>query len=53
MLAAERRSEIGMALSVRSGGWQVVQMFVTEGTVYALAAAAIGDYGLHIGVTLR
>ncbi|MDI9546571.1 MAG: FtsX-like permease family protein [Chloroflexota bacterium] len=50
MLAAERRSEIGMARAVGTQRRQVVQMFVTEGMVYALAAAAIGVLA-GIGVT--
>ncbi len=50
MLAAERRSEIGMARAVGTQRRQVVQMFVTEGMVYALAAAGIGVLA-GIGVT--
>ncbi|MFN2202993.1 MAG: ABC transporter permease [Caldilineaceae bacterium] len=51
MLAAERRSEIGMARAVGTQRRQVVQMFVTEGMVYALAASALGVL-IGIGVTL-
>ncbi len=50
MLAAERRSEIGMARAVGTQRRQVVQMFVTEGMVYALVAAALGVL-LGIGAT--
>ena len=42
MLAAERRSEIGMARAIGTQRRQVVQMFVTEGMVYSLVAAAVG-----------
>ena len=51
MLAAERRSEIGIARAVGTQRRQVVQMFVTEGMVYALAASAIGVL-IGLGVTL-
>ena len=50
MLAAERRSEIGMARAVGTQRRQVVQIFVTEGMVYALAASALGVL-IGIGVT--
>ncbi|MEA3336507.1 MAG: FtsX-like permease family protein [Chloroflexota bacterium] len=42
MLAAERRSEIGMARAIGVQRSHVVQMFVAEGVVYDLAAAALG-----------
>ena len=42
MLAAERRSEIGIARAVGTQRRQVVQMFITEGMVYAMAASALG-----------
>lgn len=42
MMAAERRSEIGMARAIGVQRSQVVQMFVTEGVVYDLLAAALG-----------
>lgn len=42
MLAAERRSELGMARAVGMQRRQLVQMFVTEGVVYDLLAAALG-----------
>lgn len=42
MLGAERRSEMGMARAVGMQRGQLVQMFVTEGTLYDLAAAAAG-----------
>ncbi len=47
MLAAERRSEIGMARAVGTQRRQVVQMFVTEGMVYALAASGTGRVDRH------
>jgi len=50
MLAAERRSEIGMARAIGAQRRQVVQMFVTEGMVYSLVAAAVGVLA-GIGVT--
>ena len=42
MLAAERRSELGIARAVGMQRGQLVQMFVTEGLIYDLFAAAIG-----------
>ncbi|MEM7537391.1 MAG: FtsX-like permease family protein [Chloroflexota bacterium] len=42
MLAAERRSEMGMARAVGMQRRQLVQMFVTEGLVYDLLAALVG-----------
>ncbi|MCO6452198.1 MAG: FtsX-like permease family protein [Caldilineales bacterium] len=42
MLAAERRSEIGIARAIGVQRRNVVQMFVAEGLVYDLAAAALG-----------
>jgi putative ABC transport system permease protein len=42
MLAAERRSEMGMARAVGMQRRQLVQMFVTEGVIYDLVAAALG-----------
>lgn len=42
MLAAERRSEMGMARAIGMRRGQLVQMFVTEGMVYDLVAAALG-----------
>ena len=50
MLAAERRSEIGMARAVGTQRRQVVQMFVTEGMAYALIAAGLGVL-LGVGAT--
>ena len=47
MLAAERRSEIGMARAIGTQRRQVVQMFVTEGMVYALVASAPGRADRH------
>lgn len=42
MMAAERRSEMGMARAIGVQRTHVVQMFVTEGVVYDLIAAALG-----------
>jgi putative ABC transport system permease protein len=42
MLAAERQREMGMARAVGTRRRHLVQMFVFEGTVYDLVAAAVG-----------
>ncbi|MCB9162236.1 MAG: FtsX-like permease family protein [Caldilineaceae bacterium] len=42
MLAAERRSEMGMARAIGVRRGHLVQMFMTEGLVYDLIAAALG-----------
>ncbi len=42
MLAAERRTEMGIARAIGVQRSHLVQMFVTEGVVYDLLAAAIG-----------
>jgi putative ABC transport system permease protein len=42
MMAAERRSEMGMARAIGVQRTHIVQMFVTEGVVYDLLAAALG-----------
>ncbi len=42
MMAAERRSELGIARAVGMRRIHLVQMFVTEGMVYDLAAALVG-----------
>lgn len=42
MLAAERRSELGIARAIGMRRGHLVQMFVTEGLVYDLAAALVG-----------
>ena len=42
MLAAARRSEMGMARAVGAKRSHLVQMFVFEGTAYAVVAAAVG-----------
>ena len=42
MLAAARRSEMGMARAVGAKRRHLVQMFVFEGTAYSLASAAVG-----------
>ena len=42
MLAAARRPEMGMARAVGAKRRHIVQMFVFEGTAYALVSAAVG-----------
>ena len=42
MLAAERRSEMGMARAVGAQRAQLVQQFMSEGTIYALLAGLVG-----------
>ncbi len=42
MMAAERRSEMGVARAIGMQRTHLVQMFVTEGMVYDLLAAALG-----------
>ena len=42
MLAAERRSEMGIARAIGMQRGHLVQMFVTEGMVYDLLAALVG-----------
>src|SRR5829696_1902131 len=42
MLAAERRSEMGMTRAVGAQRRQLMQQFISEGTVYALAAGLVG-----------
>lgn len=49
MLAAERRSEMGMARAVGLHRRHLIQMFVTEAIVYELAASVIG---VLLGVAL-
>ncbi len=50
MLATERRSEMGMARAIGMQRTNLVQMFLVEGMVYDLLAAAIGVL-LGLGVT--
>jgi putative ABC transport system permease protein len=50
MLAAERRSEMGMARAIGMQRGHLVQMFVTEGLLYDLAAALVGVV-LGLGVS--
>jgi putative ABC transport system permease protein len=57
MLAAERKSEMGMARAVGAQRGRLVEMFVFEGTAYDLLAAAVGVAlgvmtGLIIALTL-
>ena len=42
MLAAERRSELGIARAVGTRRGHLVQMFLFEGAAYDLAAALVG-----------
>lgn len=42
MLAAARRSELGMARAVGARRWHLVQMFVFEGTAYSLLSGLVG-----------
>lgn len=50
MLAAARKSEMGMARAVGTRRRHLIQMFVFEGTAYDLAAAVVG-VGLGVAVT--
>ncbi|HRF46460.1 MAG TPA: FtsX-like permease family protein [Anaerolineales bacterium] len=57
MLAAERKSEMGMARAVGAQRGHLMEMFVFEGTAYDLLAAAVGvalgvGAGLIIATTL-
>jgi putative ABC transport system permease protein len=57
MLAAERKSEMGMVRAVGGQRGHLIEMFVFEGTAYDLAAAAVGIIlgmatGLIIAFTL-
>ena len=42
MLAAARRSELGMARAVGARQWHLVQMFIFEGTAYSLVSGVVG-----------
>lgn len=50
MLAAARRSEMGMARAVGATRRHLVQMFLFEGTSYAVVSAAVG-VGVGLGVS--
>ena len=50
MLAAARRTEMGMARAVGARRVHLVQMFVFEGTAYSVVSAAIG-VGIGLGVS--
>jgi putative ABC transport system permease protein len=53
LLAAERKSEMGMVRAVGAQRGRLVEMFVFEGTAYALAAAAVGMMlGMGVGLTI-
>ena len=42
MLAAARRSELGMARAVGARRWHLIQMFVFEGAAYSLVSGIVG-----------
>ena len=42
MLAAARRSELGMARAIGAKRWHLIQMFVFEGTAYSLVSGVVG-----------
>ena len=50
MLAAARRTEMGMARAVGARRAHLIQMFVFEGTAYSLVSAAIG-VGIGLGIS--
>jgi putative ABC transport system permease protein len=50
MLAAERKSEMGMARAVGMKRRHLIQMFVTEGAIYDLLAALVG-VGLGVAIS--
>ncbi len=50
MLAAARKSEMGMARAIGTSRNQLVEMFVFEGVVYDLLASLVG-VGLGVGLT--
>lgn len=53
MLAAERKSEMGMTRAVGAQRGHLVEMFVFEGTAYDLTAAAVGvALGVVVGLVI-
>ena len=53
MLAAARRSEMGMARAIGAKRRHLVQMFLFEGTAYALVSAAVGVVlGLAVSILM-
>jgi putative ABC transport system permease protein len=53
MLAAERRSEMGMARAVGTRRRHLIQQFLFEGYVYALVAGLVGVVlGIAVGMTM-
>jgi putative ABC transport system permease protein len=53
MLAAERKSEMGMTRAIGAQRRHLVQMFVFEGTAYDIAAAGVGvGLGVLVGMTI-
>jgi putative ABC transport system permease protein len=53
MLAAERKSEMGMARAVGAQRSHLVEMFVFEGAAYDLAAALVGvAFGVGVGLII-
>ena len=54
MLAAERKTELGMARAVGMRRSELVGAFATEGWIYALAATALGvAAGIGLGARAR
>lgn len=53
MLAAERKQELGITRAVGGQRGHVVRLFAFEGTLYALAAAAVGSVlGVAVGLAV-
>ena len=53
MLAAERKSEMGVARAIGMSRSHLVQMFIAEGAVYSLGAAVVGVVlGVGVGFLL-
>ena len=53
MLAAERKSEMGMARAVGMQRQQLIRLFMLEGAIYGLGSAIIGVLaGIGIGLLL-
>ena len=53
MLAAERRSEMGIARAVGAKRTHLVHMFVFEGTAYSIVSAAVGVFvGLAVSLVM-
>ena len=53
MLAAERKRELGIARAVGAQRGHIVRLFMFEGAVYSLAAAAVGSaLGIAVGLVM-